>query len=101
MIFKRSDWMVDANCRGMDPDWFHPARGEVGKNTSRDLAIRAVCADCPVVVPCREMGLEDYTLRGYWGGLSERERRIERQRRDALRARSERASAAFQSLRAL
>lgn len=95
MIFQRADWMEHANCRGMDPEFFHPTRGQAFEH------IIKVCADCPVIDPCREMGLEDYTLRGYWGGLSERERRIERQRRDALRARSERASAAFQSLRAL
>ena len=22
--FQRADWMRDANCRGMDPDFFHP-----------------------------------------------------------------------------
>jgi WhiB family redox-sensing transcriptional regulator len=68
-IFQRADWMVEAACRGMDPDWFHPRRGQACDH------IKAICKDCPVIDPCRKMALEDHTLRGVIGGMSETERR--------------------------
>jgi WhiB family transcriptional regulator, redox-sensing transcriptional regulator len=77
-----SDWMESAECRGMDPELFHPTRGEVSGH------IKAVCRECPVIHPCREMGIDDPSLHGVWGGLSERERRVERHRRSRLRVRA-------------
>lgn len=71
-IFQRADWMQHAACRGMDPELFHPKRGEVSGH------IIAVCSACPVIAPCRKMGLEDPTLQGVWGGLSVRDRRTYR-----------------------
>ena len=56
----------------MDPDLVHPKRGEV---SARAIA---VCSVCPVKVPCRNMGLEDQSLQGVWGGLSVRDRRVYR-----------------------
>jgi WhiB family redox-sensing transcriptional regulator len=75
VIFERADWMQFAECRGMDPAYFHPTKG-VNINH-----IRQVCDCCPVIEPCREMGIADHTLQGVLGGMSERERRNERQRR--------------------
>jgi WhiB family redox-sensing transcriptional regulator len=89
-IFQRADWMEHAKCRGMSPEFFHPTRGQAVDH------IKAICKDCPVIDPCRKMALEDHTLRGVWGGMSETQRRDYRQRR---RNRSNRVSAAFQSLR--
>jgi WhiB family redox-sensing transcriptional regulator len=60
-------WMPQAACRGMNPDTFHPSRGE----SVREL--KAICAECPVIDPCREYGISE--KHGIWGGLSERERR--------------------------
>jgi len=73
--FQRADWMVHANCRGIDTDFFHPRRGQATDH------IKAVCKDCPVLDACRKMALEDHTLRGVWGGLSEAQRRDYRQGR--------------------
>ena len=67
-VFERRDWMADAACRGMDPNIFHPVRGE---NTGR---LRAVCNDCPVIEPCRTLALADPSLYGFWGGTGQRER---------------------------
>ena len=67
-------WRLDAACRGMDTDLFFPARGE-------SLApLRAICARCPV----REQCLDEHLMGtcGFWGGMSERERRAERRRRE-------------------
>ena len=90
MIFDKAEWMKDGNCRGFDPEFFHPKRGQAVEH------IKAVCKDCPVLDPCRKMALEDHTLRGVWGGLSESQRRDYRQRR---RNRSNRVARAFQLLR--
>jgi hypothetical protein len=93
ILFERQDWMSDANCRGIDPEYFHPARGVSVEH------LREVCAECVVIGPCREMGIRDHTLQGFLGGMSERQRRDERQRRRRLSVRSERADRAFLSLR--
>lgn len=76
------DWMDQANCRGMDPDVWFPARGE---SLARQ---RAICAACTVRDQCLEYALAHGMNHGVWGGQSERERR--RIRRD--RNRQERAS---------
>ena len=89
-MFQRADWMQYAECRGMDPELFHPTRGEVSAH------IKAVCHSCPVIVQCRQMALADHTLQGVWGGLSERQRREQRR---IVAARRARATAAFESLR--
>lgn len=71
-----TEWMVHANCRGVDPELFFPVRGA-------SLAeARAVCAGCVVRADCLEYGLNEKT--GVFGGKSERERRtIRKQRRAA------------------
>ena len=62
-------WMTDAQCRGMDPELFHPGRGE-------SLAeARAVCAQCPVRVQCLDWALTWPERQGVWGGTSELDRR--------------------------
>jgi len=53
----------------MDPELFHPDRGE-----SSDEA-KAVCAGCPVQLRCRWFALSHLEKFGVWGGLSERQRR--------------------------
>ncbi len=90
MIFHHADWMQFAECRGIDPELFHPLRGEASEH------IKAICKDCPVIIQCREMALADHTLQGVWGGMSERQRRDERNRRST---RQSRAAAAFRLLR--
>lgn len=64
-------WMADAACAGMDPELFHPERGD---NDTTDEA-RAVCESCPVMYRCRWHALAHREKYGMWGGLSERQRR--------------------------
>jgi WhiB family redox-sensing transcriptional regulator len=71
-ISERPRWQLHAACRGLDPEMFFPERGE-----SLQPA-RAVCATCPVRVPCGEYGISEKF--GVWGGMSERERRPRRRR---------------------
>lgn len=77
------NWWPLANCRGIDPELFHPARGESCE------AARAVCAGCVVREECLQHALDNGERLGVWGGLSERERRklraARRQRVDRAR----------------
>ena len=66
-------WQQHATCRGMDPAWFFPGRGE---NLS---GRRAVCAACPVLEQCREEHIDE--RQGFFGGMSDRERRRFRKER--------------------
>jgi len=66
---RRNTWREQAACRGIDPNLFHPRRGE-------DTApAKAVCEDCPVRRECLVYALATVEKHGIWGGLSERERR--------------------------
>lgn len=66
----RPDWHDQANCQGIDPELFFPARGA----STREA--KAVCAGCEVRQECLTDHL--YERFGIWGGLSERERRAVR-----------------------
>jgi len=62
-------WMERANCIGIDPEAFFPDRGGRIPTT-----VRQACATCPVQAECLEYAIAEDLL-GYWGGLSERQRR--------------------------
>lgn len=63
------DWRKDANCRGLDPNMFHTARGESTKDAI------AVCVGCIIVKECLHYAMTNSIKVGIWGGKSERERR--------------------------
>lgn len=71
-------WRDQAACDGTDPDlWFPTGRGFDAAPAI--AAAKDICATCPVRPECLEAGLhEPY---GVWGGMSEKERRVERRRR--------------------
>lgn len=72
------DWMDSALCAEVDPELFHPAKGE------STAPAKSVCAACDVRADCLEYAIEHDELRGIWGGLTEAARRTERrQRRNA------------------
>lgn len=62
------DWAADAICTGLDPDIFHPLKGQ-----SADTA-EAICRTCPVRIECLEWAVETRQRCGIWGGLSADER---------------------------
>lgn len=64
-------WQRRAACRrpGVDPDWFHPDRGQPNRDAKR------VCATCPVQAECLDWALDTDQRWGIYGGLTERERR--------------------------
>lgn len=60
----RPEWFDDANCRGRNPDLFHPHSTEHVKAAN---AIR-LCNLCPVRRECLEYALENNIDSGIWGG---------------------------------
>ena len=69
-------WRDDAKCKGTDPAIWFPPRGISTRETE---AVKAICADCPVRVDCLATALDDCEKFGFFGGASERERRVMRQ----------------------
>jgi WhiB family redox-sensing transcriptional regulator len=73
-------WMLQAKCRGVNPEEFFPG------DSNGFAAARRVCAECTVRPECLEYALENGIELGVWGGASQRERkRIARSRRGATR----------------
>jgi WhiB family transcriptional regulator, redox-sensing transcriptional regulator len=84
-----AEWWSRAACQFVDPDLFfpvsaaHPARAQLA-------AAKAVCARCPVQSECLGYALAAGQVHGIWGGLTEEERRLLRQRRTKARMRARR-----------
>ncbi len=72
-------WQQLARCKGVDPEVFHPAPEEDGRDAKQ------ICTLCPVREACLEHALSAREKFGVWGGYTERERRreIRRRRRSA------------------
>ena len=57
----------DPICRTTDPDAWFP---EVGEGNSKPMRYaKAMCAECPVMVQCRDYGIANNEQHGIWGGL--------------------------------
>lgn len=63
-------WRDDANCKGVDPNIFHPRRGEDSRHAL------AICAGCIVVKECLHYALSNSIKVGIYGNTSERSRRL-------------------------
>jgi WhiB family redox-sensing transcriptional regulator len=71
---KTPAWFAKAACKGMTDMFF----GEKLDYELRQKAL-AVCAECPVIEPCRDYSLkisQHLRLQGVWGGLTQKKRRI-------------------------
>jgi len=66
-------WMADAVCKGRTNLFFGVAGERPERRVRRELVARGVCANCPVVMPCRALA-RDGRENGFWGGESEEER---------------------------
>jgi WhiB family transcriptional regulator, redox-sensing transcriptional regulator len=71
-------WRERAACRpgsGVDPEIFHPLAGWTGiANGDRVQAAKAVCAGCPVRLPCLDWALRRHDPHAVLGGLTPDER---------------------------
>ena len=77
--FSGGDWWSRASCRSSDPDLFFPI--STGANAEQQIArAKAVCAHCSVRQECLNLALATGPVHGVWGGTSEEERRLMRQR---------------------
>jgi WhiB family redox-sensing transcriptional regulator len=71
-------WKAHARCIGKDPMIFFPPSAPSDAHVQRILNI---CHPCPVRKECLDYSLAHDELFGWWGGMSERERRRERKKR--------------------
>jgi WhiB family redox-sensing transcriptional regulator len=83
---QKPTWQRSANCLGVDPDLFFPERG----GSTREA--KEVCRGCVVREQCLQYALENGEKFGIWGGMSERERRRLRRRRNGAPYRISQAS---------
>jgi WhiB family transcriptional regulator, redox-sensing transcriptional regulator len=68
-------WQLSARCRGADPAMFFHPDGERGRSRrQREREAKRLCAECTVVMKCREYSLRFREPYGVWGGLTEDER---------------------------
>ncbi|MGH3343064.1 MAG: WhiB family transcriptional regulator [Carbonactinosporaceae bacterium] len=69
------DWQLHAACRHAgDELFFHPEGERGAARRARDLAAKAFCASCPVLVECARHALAVREPYGVWGGMTEEER---------------------------
>jgi WhiB family transcriptional regulator, redox-sensing transcriptional regulator len=88
-----AEWWSLAACQSADPDLFFPISGAGPARVQVERA-KAVCAGCPVRGDCLRYALAAGPLQGVWGGLTEEERRLLRQREAKARMRAARRSGA-------
>lgn len=81
LLFGEEDeWQLNAACRGVHHTVFFPKAG-LGKG----VEAKRICADCTVRADCLEYALDARLEYGVFGGMNERERRLERYRRERER----------------
>src|SRR3954467_6688769 len=66
-------WTDEAGCSGRTELFFAPAGERPEARAVREGKARAVCAECPVLLACRDWAREHREY-GFWGGESEEER---------------------------
>jgi WhiB family redox-sensing transcriptional regulator len=75
---RRPEWMARGVCRGEPIETFFADRGGDAYKRAQRL-----CARCPVRRECADFAIADPLIFGWWGGMSERERRKVRASRAA------------------
>lgn len=71
--------MDRAECKGQPTGFFYPQEDE-DRVHHYTLAIK-FCERCEVRQECLDFSIEHHEFHGMWGGLSERQRRLEARRR--------------------
>jgi WhiB family redox-sensing transcriptional regulator len=71
------DWQLKALCRGNHAHLFFPPSTFERKDERerREERAKAICQVCPVRQPCAEYAIGIREPFGFWGGLTEVERR--------------------------
>ena len=69
-------WHRQARCGGAEKEVFFPADEErPSRRRHRERVAKAICAACPVRLPCAAHALLHAELHGVWGGLTDTDRR--------------------------
>ena len=73
----RSPELVDAACRGVDPELFFPERRTTGDRGEQMAAhdAKSICRTCPARTPCLVVSIARGEWEGIWGGHTPGERR--------------------------
>lgn len=74
-----TDWRHNAACRETDPELHFPI-GTSGIHQVQVEAAKAVCDRCPARPACLEWAVDNPSVEGIWGGLTDGERRNYRRR---------------------
>jgi WhiB family redox-sensing transcriptional regulator len=76
-------WRVHAACSGTDPNMFHPhdERHETSIRSVEEVTAKRVCRECTVRRDCLDYAIEANERLGIWGGMTRRERELERRKR--------------------
>lgn len=80
-------WWSLAACQSADPDLFFPIAAS-GPALGQVQRAKAVCGRCRVRADCLRYALASDPLQGVWGGMTEEERRLLRQREAKARLRA-------------
>ncbi len=69
-------WAESAACLGEDPDMFLAETDEDAVDYDPELVeqAKAICAVCPVSVPCLQYAMRYFKRTGIWGGTTPAER---------------------------
>ena len=71
-------WVALAPCRGADALFYPPLRGESATaRKRREDQAKEICSRCPVQADCLQYSLRARQRLGIWGGLNEKERRLQ------------------------
>lgn len=70
---KKVDW-EQAGCLGLDTEMFYKQQSELLAEGLSFLNLRRVCFQCPIWQDCLRVAFQ-YEQYGFWGGLSEEERK--------------------------
>ncbi|MFD8810786.1 WhiB family transcriptional regulator [Streptomyces sp. NPDC059627] len=77
-------WREQGACVRIDPDLFFPI-GDGVLTHVQSAEAKAVCRRCPVMEQCLDWAMRAGQVEGVWGGRTESERRLMKQR-EARRA---------------
>jgi WhiB family transcriptional regulator, redox-sensing transcriptional regulator len=75
----RAEWWSRAACSTTDPELFFPISSS-GPAAQQIRRAKAICARCEIRQACLDHALNAGSIQGVWGGTTERERRLIRQR---------------------
>lgn len=71
-------WVHEGLCSQVDPDLWYPERGSGGSKAAKEI-----CRKCPVRLLCLEHAMRTEEIWGVWGGLTEKERRRLRKKKES------------------